>query len=547
MFGRKKSKSIDVDEVIFEGTVLSEQSGGNSILTQYESRLGISSILPIIAILVMAVSFSFRIYFLQQDSNTTLSGQADSNLYHVEELVADRGQIFDRYNRPLVWNTKSENEEFSTRNYINQPGFTHVLGFISPPLKDNQGNFSRSQYEARAGVEKVYDDLLQGQNGEVKNETTAGLDDASGTRIKTAAAGSDLVLSIDSEIQAELYKSIESLVTQVNFKRGSGAIMDITTGEIIALTNYPEYDRDFNNQSAVDAAYINLFTSGLFTPGSIVKPFVALAALNEGVVTPEKEILSTKTITIPNPYNPSQPTYFSDWKAHGYVNVREAIAHSSNAYFYAVGGGLYDQPGVGITMIDKYMKAFGLGEDAGVAGFETVSGVVPSVEWKAKNYPDDKTWRLGDTFNTSIGQYGWQVTPLQMLRGVAAIANRGTLVQPTMRLHGEQKNTPIDIDISNDAYQIVHEGMRLSATIGTARGLNVPYVNVAAKTGTAELGVSKANVNSWVMGFWPYEEPKYAFVVLMNEGSRYNLTGATYVMRQLFDTLHLRDSKYLRE
>ena len=83
--------------------------------------------------------------------------------------------------------------------------------------------------------------------------------------------------------------------------------------------------------------------------------------------------------------------------------------------------------------------------------------------------------------------------------------------------------------------------MRQAATEGTARGLNVPYVNVAAKTGTAELGVSKANVNSWVMGFWPYEKPRYAFVVLMNEGSRYNLTGATFVMRQLFDWM--RDSK----
>ena len=539
---RKRPKNnrskIDAEEVLFEGYT----RGKVEAFGEYESKLSLlTSALPFIATVIALLLFSSRIYALQNETEHNLGGQASSNLFSVDELVADRGEIYDRNNEPLVWNTKGLDDEFSTRNYINESGFTHVLGFISPPLKDSNDNFSRASYVARSGVEKVYDEILQGNNGLERSETNAGLEDASGSQVQQAVSGNDLQLSLDAEIQAELYNSIESLANQVGFERGSGAIMDITTGELIAITTYPEYKRDFNKANEENGLFINLFTHGLFTPGSIVKPFMALGALNEGVISPQKQILSTKTIVIPNRYNPANPTLFSDWKAHGYVDVRDAISVSSNAYFYAVGGGLYDQKGIGINKINEYMSAFGLGKAAGVAGFQEIDGVVPSIDWKAETYPDDPTWRLGDTFNTSIGQYGWQVTPLQMLRGVAAIGNRGELVQPTLLKGGEQKNRPVSIEIDDQWYQIVHEGMRQAATEGTARGLNVPYVNVAAKTGTAELGVSKANVTSWVMGFWPYEKPRYAFVVLMNEGSRYNLTGATFVMRQLFDWM--RDSK----
>lgn len=536
------SSRFQADEMLYEGQALDGTTGDG--FKRYQSAINrFSSYIPLIIVLVVSVIFTGRIYWIQHETKQDLADRAVDNAFSIAEVVADRGEIKDRAGKNLVWNTKKTDQEFATRNYIDKPGFAHVLGFISPPLTDSNGNLSRATYVARSGVEKVYDNLLQGKNGLVQSETKADFSELSGKKITLADAGQDITLSIDAEIQSALYDSIKSLAKQVNFKRGSGAIMDISTGELIAITNYPEYDRDFNNTQG-EQAYINLFTHGLFTPGSIVKPFMALAALNEDIITSEKQILSTKMIVIPNRYNPANPTLFSDWKAHGYVNVREAISVSSNAYFYAVGGGLYDQPGIGITKINQYMTAFGLGEPAGISGFEKISGVVPSVDWKRKNYPNDPDWRLGDTFNTSIGQYGWQVTPLQMLRGIAAIANRGTLVQPTLLVSGDQTNNSVPLVVKDSAYQIVHEGMRQAATEGTARGLNVPYVNVAAKTGTAELGVSKANVNSWVVGFWPYEKPKYAFTVIMNEGSRYNTTGATYTMRQLFDWMNEHRPEY---
>lgn len=511
---------------------------------QYEYRLvAWLGFLPLLLFCMVGVIFSGKIYLLQHDNERQLSRQAEANAFQTIELVADRGVIYDRNNIPLVWNEESENSEFSRRTYYELPGFTHILGFISPPLKDQNNQLARNTFVARSGVEKVYDSVLQGQNGLVRIEEDATQESFSGGQVQQAESGNDLVLSIDADLQAALYQSIKSLAEQVEFKRGSGAIMDIHSGELIAITNYPEYSRSFDDEE--EPSYLNLFTHGLFTPGSIVKPFVALTALNEGVISPNKSILSTKTITIPNRYNPSNPTYFSDWKAHGYVDARQAIAVSSNAYFYAVGGGLYDQSGVGISKINEYLTAFGLSTPAGIKGFEEVVGVMPSVEWKKETYPDDPTWRLGDTFLTSIGQYGWQVTPLQILRAVSAIANEGYLVTPKVTVDEPIKRESVTVDIDDKWYQIVHEGMRQAVLDGTARGLNVSYVKVAAKTGTAELGVSKKNVNSWVMGFWPYEKPQYTFVVMMNEGSRYNLTGATFAMRNTFEWMNQNQSPYL--
>src|SRR5690606_19254606 len=217
-----------------------------------------------------------------------------------------------------------------------------------------------------------------------------------------------------------------------------------------------------------------------------------------------KNILSTKTVAIPNPYDPSKPTLFSDWRAHGYVDMRKAIAVSSDVYFYAVGGGLYDQKGIGIKKINEYMEAFGIGEPVGLRGFEPVDGVIPSPEWKEANF-EDGMWRIGDTFLTSIGQYGFQVTPLQMLRGIAAIANGGYLVEPHLSSSDPINKEEVSIEIDEHYYDVVREGMRQCVTTSICQALNVPYVEVAAKTGTAELGVKKDFVNSWITGFFPYD------------------------------------------
>jgi penicillin-binding protein 2 len=332
-------------------------------------------------------------------------------------------------------------------------------------------------------------------------------------------------------------------------------MMDVTTGEIISLVTYPEYNAQIMTDgkdvetikhyfSDSSNKLLDRATTGLYTPGSIVKPFMAVAALNEGIVSASKVFHTTGALTIPNPYNPDLPTIFRDWKNHGSIDMRQAIAVSSDVYFYIVGGGFQDQRGMGIANIDKYAQMFGFGRDVGSSFFGSKKGVVPTPEWKAEHF-DGEPWRVGNTYHTVIGQYGFQVTPLQMVRAVAAIANYGKLLKPTIIKDDTSMLAEAEkIDIPKAYFDVVHDGMRMGATQGTAVALNVPYVKIAAKTGTAELGVSKEQVNSWVTGFFPYENPKYSFVILMERGARSNLVGASYTARQFFDWMSIYTPEY---
>jgi penicillin-binding protein 2 len=300
--------------------------------------------------------------------------------------------------------------------------------------------------------------------------------------------------------------------------------MDINTGELLAMTTYPEYNQqvlaDGSDKALIhdyltnpSRPFLNRMIDGLYTPGSIVKPFLSLAALKEGVITPGKVLYTTGSLKIPNPYNPGQFTVFKDNANHGAVDMKHAIAVSSNVYFYEIGGGFGDQKGLGINNIEKYMSLFGIGKKTGFSTAE-MAGTVPSIAWKAKNFPGDP-WRIGDTYHTSIGQYGFQVTPIQMLRAVAGIASRGTMIVP--KIVKDDKPVTETLPFSQSEYDAVYEGMRLVVMEGTAQSLNNPTIHVAAKTGTAQIK-NNTRVNSWAIGFFPYEHPKYAFTVLMENG-----------------------------
>jgi penicillin-binding protein 2 len=290
--------------------------------------------------------------------------------------------------------------------------------------------------------------------------------------------------------------------------------------------------------------FLDRAISGLYTPGSIVKPIFAIGALAEGIIDQYKQIISTGSISIPNPYFPDQKTVFKDWKAHGWTDIKEAIAVSSDVFFYEIGGGFEDQKGLGILKIGEYSKLFGMDEKTGVDVPDEKSGVIPSPEWKLKNFNGDP-WRIGDTYHTAIGQYGFQVTPIEMARAVSAIANDGTLLTPHFILGDKEKENQIRIiDLKKEYFDIAHEGMRQAVTYGTAVALNVPYVDVAAKTGTAQLGVLKNKVNSWAIGFFPYENPKYSFTIMMEAGPSTNGVGASSIMRQLLDWMSIYTPEY---
>lgn len=268
-----------------------------------------------------------------------------------------------------------------------------------------------------------------------------------------------------------------------------------------------------------------------------------MGVLNEHVIDPRKQILSTGSITIPNPYFPDKPSTFLDWKAHGLVDLRRAIAVSSDVYFYEVGGGYKDQKGIGIYNIEKYTKMFGFGTTTDIDFPGERAGTIPNPEWKKANFKGED-WRLGDTYNTSIGQYGFQVTPIQVVSALGALANGGNVLTPHFVV-GEQSNLRGKVDLDPSYFQIVKEGMRLGVTDGTSHAINFPFVKVASKTGTAQIGVNKDEVNSWVVGYWPLDKPKYAYVVVMERGSKNNKFGAVLVMQEFLDWLHVYDPAYL--
>jgi penicillin-binding protein 2 len=463
--------------------------------------------------------------------------------------------MYDRNGTELVWNEKNESGEgFSTRSYLS-PGFSHVVGYVSYPSKDKSGNFWKNEFEGKDGLEQIYNDEIKGVNGSKIVETDALGKIYSENTVNTPVRGEDLKTTIDARLNSELYKIIKSVSENYSFTGGTGIVMDINTGEIVTSTSFPEYNSEIlslgKDSNAISTYitdkrkyFLDRATSGLYTPGSIIKPILAIGALAEDIIDPSKQILSTGSISIPNPYFPGQDSVFKDWRANGWTDMAQAIAVSSDVYFYAIGGGYKDQKGLGIANIEKYSKLFGIGTKTGVDLPDEKIGLIPNPEWKLKNFEGDP-WRIGDTYHTAIGQYGFQVTPMEVIRAVGAIANYGKLLTPHFLLNDIEKENQISvIDLKKEYFDVAHDGMRQAVTMGTAASLNVSYIKVAAKTGTAQLGVAKNRVNSWVIGFFPYDKPKYAFTIMMESGPSTNSVNAAYVMRQLLDWMSLNTPEY---
>jgi penicillin-binding protein 2 len=506
------------------------------------------------------VIFAGRLGYLQITKGQAYLNMSNNNVLDKQVIFADRGIIYDRNKVELAWNTKDETQtgtdDFSLRNYLS-PGFSHVLGYISYPAQDKSGNYWQSDFVGKDGLEKEYDTQLQGTNGSKIVETDAYKKVHSENIVDAPVRGTDLVTTLDSRIQTELFTLIKNVSGGNSFGGGAGVMMDATNGQIIASTSYPEYDSgilSLGKDSATIQSYLTdprkIFldraTAGLYTPGSIVKPFLALGALDANIIDPNKQILSTGSISVPNPYDPTKETVFKDWRANGWTNMGQAIAVSSDVYFYTIGGGFRDQKGLGITNIEKYAKMFDIGQATGVDLPDESSGTVPNPQWKALNFKTDPTWRIGDTYHTAIGQYGFQVTSIEMARAVAAIANEGTLVTPHYILGDTAAaDKTSTINISKADFGVVHDGMRQVVTYGTGVALNVPYVDVAAKTGTAQVQAN-SKVNSWVIGFFPYENPKYAFAVTMEAGPTVNSVSASSIMRQLFDWMSVNTPEYFK-
>lgn len=472
------------------------------------------------------------------------------NSLDVVTLFAPRGVITDFRGVTLAENI--ERADGSVGRTYSVPSLGPVIGYVSYPKKDARGIYYDTNETGLAGIEARYDNFLAGANGQLLKETDVFGRVRSEGMIVPARAGNTLILSIDADLEEHFARAIADTARSKRFIAGAGVIMDVHTGAVRAMVSYPSYDPNVmanGKPTDIVASYshnpgrpfLDHAVQGVYVPGSIVKPFVASGALTDGIITPNTAIDDPGFLSLPDPYHPGKTFIYKGWKALGLVNVRRAIAWSSDIFFYSVGGGFGSQKGLGIDRLGYWYGQFGLGAPTGIDLPDEAGGLVPTPAWKRTTF--NEPWYLGDTYFTAIGQYAMQVTPIQMARATAAVANGGKLLTPT--LIADQTPVYRRVPVSASALAVVREGMHQSVTGALAWAMNLPYMTVAAKTGTAETGVRNQYDNSWVEGFFPYEHPRYAFAVVLERGPSGTGEQAVNVMRDLFNSLYAENSIYV--
>lgn len=433
------------------------------------------------------------------------------------------------------------------RQYPGGPAFSHVLGYTGRVTKEELERIpdaSPNDLVGRAGVEAEYDALLRGKRGEEEIEVNAALEVIDMRRSSVAEPGQDLVLTIDAGFQRALYQIITAYLAAYGYERAAAVALQPKTGEVLALVSVPSFDNNSFAEGISEKKYTALLANpakplfnraiqGVYSPGSTVKPLLAVAALEEHLITPDTLIDASKGyIAVPNPYDPSKVSIFRDWRPHGWVDVRRAIAWSSNVFFYVVGGGYGDREGLGITRIADYLRRFGFGAPTGIPLPGEAGGLVPDPEWKKKNRPNDPYWRLGDTYITAIGQGDILVTPLQLAAAHAAIANGGTLMQPYLVAGAENGTMRRGIAVSPETIRVVQEGMRLTTAEGSARSLSALPFETAGKTGTVEVQGGRTNAVFSVYG--PADDPEIELVVIVENGGEGSSTAVPIAREALF-------------
>lgn len=396
------------------------------------------------------------------------------------------------------------------RNYESGYALAHILGYTG--LSEKTG---------KQGLEKTYDASLRGTPGVTYQEVNASGKLQTQLGSSASVPGQDMTITIDYELQKFIYGLFSEREHKHPDERTAGAaiVLDPRSGEVVAAVSYPSFDPNaFSQPRHQDevAAYLadprqplfNRAADGMYPSGSTIKPFLAAAALQEGIITPQTTVVSTGGITV-------GPWTFPDWKSggHGITNVTKALAESVNTFFYAITGGYDNQPGLGVQRATAYLAKFGWGKPTGIDLPSEAAGFLPSPSWKLAT--TGEPWYIGDTYHLGIGQGDILVTPLQLATATAALADGHSLRQP----HFSQQPTAShskNLPFSAASIDVVRQGMRQAVTDGSARALAVLPVDIAGKTGTAQIG-GTAKTHAWFTGFAPYDHPQFVVTVLLEQ------------------------------
>jgi penicillin-binding protein 2 len=442
-----------------------------------------------------------------------------------------------------------------------------------------------------AGIESSMQDVLAGQNGSqlVEKDVAGEILRTMGVETETVA-GLNVQLTIDVRLQqaAEAalryrMKLYNDYAGEIRTTSGVAIVMNPNTGEILAMVSWPTYDNnrfarnidyDYYTQLAGDPTrnippdpqypLLNHAVNILYPPGSVFKIVTATGVLEEHVIDPNRQLFDPGKITIRNSYFPTDPGKAKDFvcwdrAGHGWVDFIHGIAWSCNVYFYKIGGGYEPDhvEGLKIDRLIKWMQLFGFGQPTGVELPGELSGFLPTPAWKRQTWGEN--WATGDTYNAVIGQGYVHVTPLQMLNAYNVIINGGKLLKPTLIdkiLDGEgnviTQTQPVILNTlpaAPDTFRLIRTGLREVVASGTLSGdsnvfgevgvplVDVPGVNVAGKTGTAEYCDQIAweknlciygawPAHAWTMLYAPYENPEVSVIVFVYNGKEGSLVAA---------------------
>ncbi|AVI63724.1 penicillin-binding protein 2 [Halomonas sp. M1] len=448
------------------------------------------------------------------------------------------------------------------RYYPDAEVMAHALGYVGRINAEEMqtldtGRYAGTHFIGKTGVERFYEDQLHGQAGLRKVETNARGRVLRELGRTDPVPGENLTLTLDKSLQMLAYELMDG-------RRGSIVAVMPDTGEILAMVSTPGFDSnqfvtgiDVASyralQENIDLPLFNRAIRGHYPPGSTIKPFLALAGLVEGAITPDS------TINDPGFYQlPNDTRRYRNWLrwGHGRVDMERSIAVSNNTYYYSLAHDL------GIDKLHEQMSNFGFGQRVAhdVQGEST--GLMPSRDWKRGRF--NQPWYPGETLSVGIGQGYWQVTPLQLASATAALANRGHWVKPRLAL--EVGNQPVprdlpdtlpDIELDNEGWWgRIFSGMEkvLTGSEGTARrtGVGLEY-RMGGKSGTAQvfsLGQDqrynaeeleeRLRDHALFMAFAPLENPQIAVSVIV-ENAGGGSTHAAHLARAMTDAWLLKE------
>lgn len=581
-------KKLDVDEIFFDAHVWRKDNWGDKL----ERPLWEKTFIVSFFIFLFFLSFLFlRVINLSALNYKFYASLADNNYKRFQYNLAPRGIIYDRFNEQLVFNIPSldlvlapnefpaerskqeaifeelvkiidfekpnpavllarsaepillkeninveaalflENkinsfpgikiEKNFRRQYKDGPIFSHLIGYT--------GKSNAIDVIGKDGIESFYDEVLRGQNGKRELEVNAFGKTKGDILLSDFKKGNDLALTINAKLQIKLYESLKNhLVNQ----GGAAVALDPRNGEILSLVSLPSFDNNalsFLNDSL--HPFFNRAISGEYPAGSTIKPFIAAAALQEKIIQENSVILDKGAIYIHNQYNPEIVYTYSSYAPLGLLNIKQALAYSSNVFFYTLGGGYESFAGLGIDKIYQYLKLFYFNSKTGIDLNGEARGLLPTPLWKER--VKKEPWVTGDTYNVSVGQGDSTTTPLQLLSAFSALINGGVIFQPHLL-----KNNPVHIlrtnFIDNKNLNIVKDGLRDSVLYGTSKALNTLPITAGGKTGTAQRGNNLNDLYAWSLSFAPFNNPEIAIVVLV-EGGKGGSTNAVPVAKEVLE------------